>query len=579
VTAPSTAGDLRELQAQLLALDPQVDFEAFLLAAADRILAATGAVACGLSRRFAGAARDYSLLVPREGEPRRRVLSLDHDRRYERLPVPHEGKELNAFNNNSLSDMASEIGLAVRRVLVVPVIFRGKPVVDVELADADLDRVPNAGVLKPILAEAAVIFELAVVQERVRRERLEARLLLEVGRELGRTLDLRELLTSILDLLHQLVPFDAAAIYVLGGDGLAAVHHSLRGYDKEQEFFVRLKLDQGIVGSAARTGEGEIVEDVTRDPRYLVARPETRSEMVVPLKSGGRVTGVFNLESDTVEAYNPHDLELLETFAGHAAAAIERARLLDQEQSQRRIEQELAIARRIQKSFLPQSELLRDEGIVGRTLFSEAVSGDYYDFVERENGSLAVTVADVSGKGFPAALIMSTLRAAFRLEAEHDEGPDIVCRNLNGFLVGSLRETEFVTGVFGFLDRDRRRFWYTNAGHNPPLLLRADGSVSWLETGGLVLGAFPGLTYEAATVDLHPGDVLVLYTDGVTEAHAGDHADFGVERLLATVRAHAGGGPEAVCDAVVRVVRSFVGGGPLPDDLTLVVLRGGGRNP
>ena len=328
------------------------------------------------------------------------------------------------------------------------------------------------------------------------------------------------------------------------------------------------------MGWVARSGEGEIVSDVSADARYLGARPQTRSEMVVPLKSGGRIIGVFNLESDRPGAYNHHDLELLETFAGHAAAALERARLLDDEEHNRRIEQELRIARQIQRSFLPRPEReMRRNGVVGTSLFSEEVSGDYYDFVRREDGTIAIALADVSGKGIPAALIMATLRAAFHLEATHDDSPVTLARELNGFLYGSLRETEFVTGVIGFLDPKARTFRYCNAGHEPPLLLRADGSWEWLTKGGMILGAFSGREYEEVQVDLAPGDLLILYTDGVTEAHSGDHNEYGSERLLEAARGLAGKDARDVCRGIVRSVRDYVGG-PLPDDLTMVAIRG-----
>jgi sigma-B regulation protein RsbU (phosphoserine phosphatase) len=562
---------LRALRDRLFALDPTVDFEAFLLAATREILAATGASAVGVNRRFAGASRDFALLVPAQGTPARLVRSLHRDPD-EPLSVPPQASVHDAFANPFLVILARETDVTPRQVFVIPVIYRGKTVVELELADPG----PGAAlsVLEPVFAETAVLFELAVVHARLRRERHESRHLLQVGKELGRTLDLADLLNSVLDLLRRVVPFDAAAIYFLDEDGLSAVHHSIRGYDKEQESVVQLKMDQGIVGAVARSGEGEIVSEVAKDPRYLMARPETRSEMVVPLKSGGRVIGVFNLESDRPFAYNPHEKELLETFAGHAAAALERARLLDQEKAKERLEQELVIARRIQESFLPKPDpVLEARGIAGRSQFSEEVSGDYYDFLERPDRRIAVAVADVSGKGIPAALIMSSLKAAFRYEGFYAVDPAVLCHNLNGFLLGTLRETEFVTGVFGFLDLDHLRFQYCNAGHDQPLLLRADGTTEWLGTGGMILGAFPGLQYAWGAVDLMPGDRLVLYTDGVTEAHPGNFQEYGTERLLAVVASHANDRSEVLCDAIIQDVRRYAEGAS-PDDLTVVVLSG-----
>ena len=558
---------------RLSGLDSTGTIEQFLISAAREILKTTGARSCGITRRFSGAGRDLVILVSGAGEPQLRITPLKQNQRYERFPVPGTGEWVAAFNHPQLAAMAEETDSQPGRVLVIPVVYGSRPVVDIEIADPQSDRVPKPEPLISEINRVAPVFKLAVVLERLRRERLEGRMLLEVGKELGRTLDLKDLVSSTLDLLAQVVSFDAAAIYVLDQKGLAAVHHSLRGFEESQQGIVHLKLNQGIVGWAARTGEPEIVGEVKKDTRYLEARPETRSEMVVPLRTGGRVIGVFNLENNRPQAYNLHDLELLETFAGQTGAALERARLLEEEHSKQRLDQELGIARRIQQSFLPPSspELLK-RGLDGTSLSSEEVSGDYYDFFARPDDSVALAIADVSGKGIPAALIMSSLRTAFRLRASVEMDAAKLCRDLNVYLCGSLRETEFVTGVFGFLDPEFNWFHYCNAGHNPPVLIRKTGELEILQTGGMILGILPDQGYTAGKVQLHPGDVLVMYTDGVTEAHPGDHEEFGEERLIEVIRQLVDESPSGICRNLVASVREFVQG-RLPDDLTLVVFK------
>ncbi len=568
---------LRRLRRSLLALDPREDFRSYLIAAALRFMERTGARHFGIELRFADAARDVTLLVGADGASEYAARAIDPWDRTLDLEAPPPAPPRGRFFLESLNRLAAEAGMRPSRVLSAPLRARGRTLAVVEVDGADPELLPDGPGLESFLTEVVPGFELALAYERLRHERLEARLLQEVGEQLGRTLDLRELLNTILELLRQVVPYDAAVIYLLGEDGLNVVHQSLRGYGEGKEEMVRLKVGQGIVGSAAREGRAEIVGDVRSDPRYYDARPATRSEMVAPLNSGGRVIGVFNVESDRIGAYTSHDLDLLESFAAQAAVALERARLLEREAEQRRLEQELRIARRIQRYFLPRlPERLRRLGLDGRTLPNEEVSGDYYDFLERKDGTVAVAVADVSGKGIPAALIMSSLRAAFRLEAAQRSHPSVLCRDLNNFLHGSLRETEFVTGVFGFLDPADHRFRYTNAGHNPPLLLRRDGEVEWLETGGMILGAFPNRDYEETEVEVGEGDLLVLYTDGVTEALSPAGEEFGTERLVATVREHAGRPPHQAIAALIGSVRVFAAG-RLPDDLTVVMINGSGE--
>jgi len=176
----------------------------------------------------------------------------------------------------------------------------------------------------------------------------------------------------------------------------------------------------------------------------------------------------------------------------------------------------------------------------------------------------------------PAALIMASLRAAFRMSAARLGDPGALNAELNGFLEGCLRETEFATGVLGFLDPENRSFHYSNAGHNPPLLMHTDGSYQWLETGGTILGAFPNQVYAEERVPLEPGDRLILYTDGLTESHKGDDVEFGNDRLVDLVRSTITKTPREIRDAIVARVEAWAGT-PLPDDLTVLVIGVDGR--
>jgi len=286
------------------------------------------------------------------------------------------------------------------------------------------------------------------------------------------------------------------------------------------------------------------------------------------------VIGIFNLESDRPNAYTPHELRLLETFASHAAVAIERSRHLQEQIEKNRLDRELSIARRIQLSFLPE----RDPGwpgfdVSGYNISSEEVSGDFFDYIPISESNWGLVIADVSGKGVPASLIMASLRAALWAEARNTYSLSTICRKVNGFLYQSLGETEFVTAVYGVLNFAESVFTYTNAGHLPPILLRADGRTDLLEEGGLILGAFPDAGYSEGRVHLGPGDALLFYTDGAVEAMDDEKDEFGRDRLIEGLKAVRHLPARQIRAELVAMVQKFAGRVQLGDDLTFIVVK------
>ncbi len=244
-----------------------------------------------------------------------------------------------------------------------------------------------------------------------------------------------------------------------------------------------------------------------------------------------------------------------------------------------RLERELQTAREIQERLLPH-EIPAVPGfeMYGSSVPSRQVGGDYFDFLVQDDDRVGVAIADVSGKGIPAALLMSNLQASLQGQVIHPSTVAEIVARVNDLLVRSTDSHMFATFFYGVLDRDRGTFTCTNAGHNPPLLRRADGTVEWLERGGLLIGMLPGQRYEQDTVELAPGDVLVLYTDGITEAEgpqedAEDDHMFGEERLVDVVHASGGHSAARISEAVLRAVTEHAAGVPQSDDITLVVIK------
>jgi sigma-B regulation protein RsbU (phosphoserine phosphatase) len=248
-------------------------------------------------------------------------------------------------------------------------------------------------------------------------------------------------------------------------------------------------------------------------------------------------------------------------------------------------EQEFAVARRIQQGLLPK-DVLRVNGVevAGLNLPCFAVGGDYFDYFPMTDGKIALAIADVSGKGVPAALLMSNLQAIFRAECARGASVALVPEQANKQLMESMAgNSKFVTFFYGALDATGCRLSYSNAGHNPPLVVRTDGTIEELSVGGLLLGVFPLATYDVGEVSLGAGDVVVLFTDGVTEAES-RHGLYGDERLHALVRRVREKSAREIGEAIVRDVELYSHGLHQSDDVTIVIVKvkdgeGNGTSP
>lgn len=406
------------------------------------------------------------------------------------------------------------------------------------------------------------------------------RLLLDITKKISRSLDLEEVLRLVMDTLDSLIPYDAAGIYVIerASDGspeaTAFRTEIVRGYDVEELLDLRIKMGEGIIGHVAQTGEPAISPDVRRDARYINARPETQSEMVAPIIANDEVIGVFDLESDELNAYTHDDLQVLLLLASQVAIIIEKVMLHEQLVEKKRLEGQLEVARQVQLELLPP----RDPQIEGFDISAynfptEEVSGDYYDWVRIYEDQIGLVVADVSGKGVPAALLMAFLRACLRAAIHIGYAPHISMAKVNYLLWESIERHQFVTTFYGVLDASNRTLAYSNAGHNPPLLMSADGSAHYIERGGLPLGMFRDTRYYEYYLALEPGQMLVLYTDGVTEAANQVGEEYGRERLETRVRAGRHLGARELIEFIHTDVVDFTGGHGADDDITLFIIK------
>jgi sigma-B regulation protein RsbU (phosphoserine phosphatase) len=407
------------------------------------------------------------------------------------------------------------------------------------------------------------------------------RLILELSQRISRTLDLQAVLDDLLEALRPAIAYDAAGVFVLSravplvrrNDPNLIAGMVKIGFEDPPPDDPMLRSGKGIIGHVVHTGETVIAPDVSRDPRYVAGRPATRSELAVPIVSEAGVIGCLNLESDRAGAFSREDAELLEFFASAAALSIEKALLHRQVLDKQRIEDQLRVARDVQSGLLPGAPPdLPGWDIAAVALPTWAIGGDYYDYVPLGGDRLGLVVADVSGKGIPAALIMATFRATLRAEMRRHADLGAVATQLNRAVLESGDASRFVTAVCGVLDVRSGRLAYVNCGHNRPLLLRASGGREGLERGGPALGLFAEAAFEAGTAALDPGDRVVLYTDGVVEPTDENEREFGTERLEAAVREATGRPAAEALRSVVDATRAFSGREDYDDDFTLVVL-------
>jgi len=465
---------------------------------------------------------------------------------------------------------------AFRSALVVPMLRRGEAFAAIEcldkrggdFTDADFDRLDVAS------EHVAFALDNALLYEETEKRALEKEVLLELSKALSSPLDLDEVLEAIFKSLRQVVSYDAAAIYLVNRKTQALEMARDIGYPEGSEHAFGLQVGQGIVGWVAKTGKPVIVPDVSRDARYVAARPETRSEVAAPLVLEGRTLGVFNLENDLDDAYHEGHLEMLMPFAAQAAVAIERARLTRELLERRRLEKELAIAREIQASFLPKAPPdVPGFDIAGTARPHDEVGGDYFDFIQVSETRLGLAIADVSGKGIPAALIMAGFRMGLLAEIRNEFAIRAVMHKVNRLMHESTESDKFVTAFYGVLDYRNRMLIFSNAGHDPPILFRRGGGMEYLSDGGVAFGVLPDARFEERPVALYPGDVLVMYTDGVSEAMSPGGEQFGRRRLEECVERLMGKSSHEIMEGVVEEVLAFTGERGQSDDLTLVVLR------
>jgi sigma-B regulation protein RsbU (phosphoserine phosphatase) len=405
--------------------------------------------------------------------------------------------------------------------------------------------------------------------------------LLEISQHLGRALELSEVLPKLLESLFRIFPQADRGFIVLSDPQSGKLTPKAVHYRRESDA-QSFRLSRTILGAVISGRQAILSADAAADSRFGLAESivdfQIRSMMCAPLITGeGSVLGVIQIDTvDPRNRFNQEDLDLLASVACQAAFAVENAQLHDLAMREQALKRELAVAHEVQRGFLPAAS----PKLPGYEFFeyyepASALGGDYYDYVELPGGRLAVVLGDVSGKGISASLLMAKLSAEARFCLASEPQPAEAVAKLNRVFCGSGWEDRFVTLVLAVLDPQEHEVILVNAGHLPPILRRgaAAGPVAE-EIAQLPLGVDRNTRYQQAAVSLQPGDALVLYTDGITEAMNAHDELYGDRRLLAQLTAQPGE-VRRLGRRLLDDVKLFVGARPQSDDLCLACF---GRN-
>jgi sigma-B regulation protein RsbU (phosphoserine phosphatase) len=321
-----------------------------------------------------------------------------------------------------------------------------------------------------------------------------------------------------------------------------------------------------------------MVNDFQKESQFYKATAETvpiHSLLSVPLISKGRMIGLISIFNKKMkEGFDADDQRLLTIIAAQSAQVIENARLLEEEQALLKIQEELRLAFEIQNNLLPQSApKIQNYDISGKSLPAREVGGDYFDFIQLESDQLAFCLGDVSGKGLPAALLMSNLQATIRGQTLVHNSPAECLNRSNTILFHNTAPEKFATFFYGILDIKNHRLRYTNAGHNYPYIFSKERGVKELKSGGVVLGCLQVADFSEEIVDFQAGDLLVIYSDGITEATNTEEEEFGEIRLTEVILDNLEKPTDDLIRLILGAVESFSENSTQTDDMTLMAIR------
>jgi serine phosphatase RsbU (regulator of sigma subunit) len=406
-------------------------------------------------------------------------------------------------------------------------------------------------------------------------DRLQA--MVEASKVFNSTLDLSELLGKILDVAKTLTKAERGTLFLVDEKADEIWSLIAQGMEKQE---IRLPRGRGIAGHVALTGEIVNIPDAYADNRF---DPEvdkrtgfrTRNILTLPIRNkAGKIIATLQLLNKAAGSFTDDDTDVLLTLSGQMAMSLENAQLHHDLLEKERLEREMAMARGIQRSLLPETSPVIpgfDIAVLNEPCFE--VGGDYYDFLSLGPSTLLVVIADVEGKGISSAMVMSNLQATLRALVLHLHSLNDIAEAVNKMILRDTRGEKYMTMFMGLIDTRRKGIHYINCGHVPPVIVRPGSEPIQLTEGGMVIGLFEDIQFERGHVRFQTGDILLLCTDGITEAMDVESEEFGSERLVASVNQVTEKKAKEIVLKVCDDVTVFSKGGTHMDDKVMLAIK------
>jgi phosphoserine phosphatase RsbU/P len=467
--------------------------------------------------------------------------------------------------------------------LAIPLITKSRVigVIDIEAREPRYFTEEHQRVLTLVASRMAAGIENAQLYTRTKKQARILLLLNEIARELTSILNFDELLGRIAELVRRLIDYQMFSILLVDASGEKLQHRFSLRFNENIHLKHEIPLGRGLIGYAAESKEAVLVPDVTKDPRYVEANPETKSELAVPLIYKSKVVGVLDLEHTRRGFFTEEHQRTMTTLAAQIAIALENARLYEEiEKQERRLERDLSLARELQGQLLPQSNpKLANLDVAAKFVPARTIGGDLYDFIPYSLSRLGIVIGDVSGKGAPAAIYAALVSGIIRSHAPIEPAPGEMLAAVNLSLAERRIEAQFVSIIYAVWDDQHRTLTVSNSGLPRPIYVHG-GKNEVIEATGLPLGLFDEAEYDEFQFRMKPGEMFVFFSDGILDARNRKGELFGRGRVETIVSECAEKSASCVVDSLFKAVAEHSAGVETFDDQTVVAIkvRGGAQS-